>query len=415
MTTAHVACLRLAPWPLVLLTRQHPGVPVAVLSEGKRVLHASPDAEALGVQPGMRETAALSRCPELHAVVVTAPVAQAAWNDLLEQLYARYSDRIEGREVGVAYLSIGPAAARELAAALHAPVGVASSLEVAQLAARRAKPGEVREVGSSAQAEKLFLSLTPIQDLQALGLSSVHVERLRFLGVRGLADLLKWSAAQREAFLGVNTAKRLSRFLKGERTAKPHRYVSGQVIESSLSFDAPLMEPGQAEAALGDLLPVLVEPLRGKTAAYLTVHADTLGGRLTATRKLKWPQGEQALGRVALLALEDTHALPLGIDALTVQFSGLQQPARMIGLWAGLADLEVMKTVLDRFPEALVRVRWLDPFAYCADAMYEWVDWTTGTVRATPMTPVKPPPPTPVQRREKAAQRMVAFFEGVDP
>ena len=413
MTTPHVACLRLAPWPLNLLTRQHPDVPVAVLTEGRRVFHASPDAEALGVQPGMRETAALSRCPELHTEVVTAPVAQAAWNDLLEQLYARYSDRIEGREVGVAYLSIGPAAARELAAALHAPVGVASSLEVAQLAALRAKLGEVREVPVG--GEKVFLSFTPIQDLQALGLSAAHVERLRFLGVRGLADLLKWSASQREAFLGVDTAKRLARFLKGERTAKPHRYVSGRVIESSLSFDAPLMEPGQAEAALGDLLPVLVEPLRGKTAAYLTVHADTLGGRLTATRKLKWPLDEQALGRVAILALEDTHALTLGIDALTVQFSGLQQPARMVGLWAGLADLEVTRTVLDRFPEALVRVRWLDPFAYCTDAMYEWVDWTTGLVRATPMTPVKPPPPTPVQRREKAAQRMVAFFEGIEP
>ena len=43
----------------------------------------------------------LSSCPKLHAEVVTAPVAQAAWNDLLEQLYARYSDRVKGREVGV--------------------------------------------------------------------------------------------------------------------------------------------------------------------------------------------------------------------------------------------------------------------------------------------------------------------------
>ena len=68
------------------------------------------------------------------------------------------------------------AAARELAAALHAPVGLAASLEVAQLAALRAKPGEVREVGRSAQAEKLFLSLTPVEHLTTLGLNPAQVE-----------------------------------------------------------------------------------------------------------------------------------------------------------------------------------------------------------------------------------------------
>ncbi|MFC6668481.1 hypothetical protein ACFP9V_25795 [Deinococcus radiopugnans] len=144
--------MTLSPWPLILLGRQHPGVPVAVLSESRRVLYACPEAGAAGVQPGMRDVAALSRCPDLHAEVITAPSAVAAWAELLETLYGRYSDRVEGQVPGTVFVKISAPAARELAAALNAPVGLADSLEVAHLAALRARPGEVREVGS---AEKL--------------------------------------------------------------------------------------------------------------------------------------------------------------------------------------------------------------------------------------------------------------------
>ena len=414
---AHVACLNLAPWSLTLLTRQHPSVPVAVLSEGSRkVIHVNELALAAGVQAGMRESAALSRCPELHAEVVSGPTASAAWNELLELLYARFSDRVEG-EPGLAYLMVSEGRARELAAALHAPVGLASSKEVALLAALRAKSGEVKAVigvEEHGQAEKLFLQLTPLKDLWALGVNRELVEQLRFLGVTGLADLWKWSAAQREAFLGVDAGKRLARFLKGERTLQIQRYAPGQVIEGHLEVDAPIEEPAQLEAALLDVVPPLWAELRGRTAAYLTLQAETIGGKLSATRKLKWPLDEAGLGRVALLALADTPALSLGIDRLTVQLSGLQQPSRMVGLWAGLAELEVTKQVLDRYPEALVRVHWLDPYSYVADAMYEWVDWQTGEVRLTGLTP-KRPAPSPVQKRQKSIERVLAFFEGRQP
>ncbi|CAM3197484.1 Protein ImuB [Deinococcus saxicola] len=409
-----LACVLLAPWPLTLLSRQHPGIPVAALSESRKVLYASPEAREAGVQPGMRDIAALSRCPELHAEVISAPSAVAAWAELLETLYARYSDRVEGRTPGVAFLTLSSAAARELAAALHVPVGVAESLEAAQLAALRAKPGEVREAGSGA-AEKAFLALTPAAHLEVIGLTRAHIERLAFLGVRGFADLTKWSAAQREGFLGVDVGKRVNRFLKGERTGAIQRYVPGRVIESRLGLDAPLYEPAEADVVLGELLPLVLTELRGRAAAYLTVQADTLGGQLSATRKLKGSPDASALLRIAGLALSDTGALPLGVETLTLQLSGIQQPGRMVGLWAGLADLEVTKDVLDRFPEALVRVNWLDPYAYAVDACYEWVDWLTGMVRPTPMTPRHSwkPALTRTQAHQKAVERTLAFFEDV--
>ena len=411
-----LACVNLSPWPLILLARQHPGVPVAALSESRKVLHVSPEAMEAGIQPGMRDIAALSRCPELHAEVVSAPSAVAAWAELLETLYARYSDRVEGRVPGTVFLKISAPAARELAAALHAPVGLAESLEVAQLAALRAKPGEVREVATGA-AEKAFLALTPAAHLEVIGLTPAHTERLAFLGVRGLADLMKWSAAQREAFLGVDVGKGVNRFLKGERTKATQKYVPGRVIEARMGLDAPLHEPSEAAVVCSELLAPILTELRGRAAAYLTVQADTLGGRLSATRKLKGSPGPAGLLRIAGLALTDTGALPLGVEVLTLQLSGIQQPGRMVGLWASLAELEVTKDVLDRFPEALVRVQWLDPYAYATDARYQWVDWLTGAVRHTPMTPRQgwKPALTRTQAHQKAVERTVAFFEGVRP
>ncbi|WP_276605562.1 Y-family DNA polymerase [Deinococcus sp. Arct2-2] len=410
---AHVACVLLAPWPLTLLSRHHPRSPVAVLGETRRVLFACPEAQLQGVQPGMREMAALSRCPDLHAEVVSGSAASAAWAELLEALYARYSDRVEGRQAGIAFLKVSLKAARDLAAALHVPVGWADSPEVAHLAALRAKSGEVRDVTGG--QEKFFLSLTPTEHLHVLGVPDAHTQKLKFLGLRGLADLMKWSAAQREAFLGVDVGKKVNRFLKGERSGAVAKYVPGQIIEAHLGVDAPLLELGEAEAALQDLLPSLLPELRGRTAAYLTLHSDTLGGRLSATRPLKWPLDDAGLLRMALLTLQDTAALPLGVDAVTIQLSGLQQPARMVGLWAGIAELEVTKTVLDRFPEALVRVQWLDPWAYSTDAQYHWVDWQTGALRATKMTPKQAPVASRSQRRDTAVQQVLAFFEGMAP
>ena len=413
-TPSLTACVLLTPWPLEHVRRQHPGVPVVVLSEARRVLQACPLAQGAGVQSGMREVTALSRCPDLHAEVVPAPEAQAIWAELLEQLYARYSDRVDSRASGAAFLTLPASGARDLAAALHAPIGLAASRELAHLAALRAAPGEAKEAHSGA-AEQAFLKLTPLPHLTALGIPLSALEKLHFLGLRDLGGLMAWSAAQREAFLGVDVGKRLNRFLKGERTTAVGKYQPGQVLEASLAFDLPLTEPAQVDAALRDLMPGLIADLRGRLAATLTVHADTIGGRLSGTRQLKWPLDDLALTRVAGLALQDAVALPLGIDRLTLQLGGLAQPGRMVGLWAGLAELEVTKTVLARFPEALVRVEWLDPWAYASDAHYAWVDWVTGQVRAREMAPRRSWAPTPAVRREQAVQRVLSFFEGYDP
>lgn len=165
------------------------------------------------------------------------------------------------------------------------------------------------------------------------------------------------------------------------------------------------------DAALRDLMPSLLTELRGRLAAALTVHADTIGGRLSGTRLLKWPLDEVALVRVAGLALQDASALSLGIDQLTVQLGGLAQPARMVGLWAGLAELDVTKTVLARFPDALVRVEWLDPGR--TPPTRSTPGWTGSPDKCAPRHDAPAVVATePAARREQAVQRVLAFFEG---
>ena len=386
MLRGKIVCALLSPWPLHLLARRHPGLPLAVLEEGtRRVVYVSELARAAGVTAGLRESAALSRCPELHAEVVSGPTATQAWGEVLETVYARFSDRVEARGQGVVFLNASPASARELAAGFTAQVGVADSLEVAHLAALRAEPGEVREI--STEQERVYLPLSLTEHLGVLGLTAEHISRLHFLGVRGLADLMKWSAAQREAFLGVTIGKKLNRFLKGERTTAVAKYIPAQTLETTLRFADTLHELGEVEAALLEMVPPLFADLLGRSAAYLSVHADTLGGRLTGTRRLKWPVQASGIRRLALRMLLELDALPLGLDALGVAFSGLQQPSRQVGLWTGLTDLDAVQAVLERFPSALVRLEWRNPYALVADAQYVWVDWLTGTERARPRRP----------------------------
>ncbi|MGY2895090.1 Y-family DNA polymerase [Deinococcus sp. UYEF24] len=412
MARSSVLCALLTPWPLHLLEQRHPGLPLAVLSEhDRKVLHVNDAAKAAGVTPGLRESAALSRCPDLHAEVVSGSSARTAWDELLETLYARFSDRVEGGTQGVVFLNGSAATAREIAVALRAQVGVADSREVAHLAALRASPGEIKDLDSA--SEKTYLPFSVTAHLQVLGLTEDHIARLLFLGVRGLADLMKWSAAQRQAFLGVDVGKRVNRFLKGERTMAVSRYTPLTTVEDRLTFDATLMEPGEVEAALADLVPPLYDELRGRTAAYLTVHADTIGGRLSHTRKLKWPIKATGLCRLLLRDLVEIDALKLGIEALTVSLSGLQQPSRQIGLWPGPGELDAVREVLERFPDALVRVEWRNPYALTANQQYVWVDWLTGAARPRPMDP-RPTAPAPVIEATPAQVTAVSLFEASD-
>ena len=99
-----IAALLLHPFPLWLAGREHGhDLPLAVTDAGK-ILHANPQAQAGGVQEGMRVSGALSRLPDLHTVPLSGPALEAAWAEVATTLPI-YSPKVESLSLGRALLA----------------------------------------------------------------------------------------------------------------------------------------------------------------------------------------------------------------------------------------------------------------------------------------------------------------------
>ncbi len=401
-----IACVRMEPYALWCARQGHPGVPVAVLDERARVLHASPEARALGVRSGLTRAAAESRAPDLHAEVQRAPLLAQRWATLRAEL-AVFSPRLLDGGPGVAWLTLTPDAAREVAVAFGAQVGLADSAEVAHLASTLAPPGQV-ELVPGAAGEAALLARLPISALGALGLGRAEQQRLEFLGVRQLADLQRWSRAQRAAFLGAG-ARAVEDALGRRRTTRLPTHQPDPTLSATLTFDEPLREPRDLDAVLAHLAAQVLAPLNGRAARRVTVQATVAGVGVSATRAARDAvQGATRLHLLARHALNDLgdDTIRMGLDALTLTLGGLERPARQGALFGRDAAQDAVAAVLGRHPQGLVRLRWLDPHATVADAQYCWVDHASGAERPRPLTPhptprrtdPTPAAPAPVRR-----------------
>ena len=98
------------------------------------------------------------------------------------------------------------------------------------------------------------------------------------------------------------------------------------------------------------------------------------------TRLLKTPLKQLGeTNRLALLALEDTHAQPLGIDTLTLELSGLTRPAKQGALWPQKERLEqAVAAVEARFPKALLKGAATDPYALASEHAFHLIVRSTG-------------------------------------
>lgn len=388
LTRTRIACVRALPFALWLAARNQAGLPVAVVNGRGVVVQANRAAQAGGVVPGLKLAAALSRCPELHHVPFSAPRLAAAWEGLLATLSV-YSPRVQAHQPGLAWLTLTEAAAREVASALGVAVGLADSQEASLLAAAAVLPGEVAVMGSGT-AERASLGALPLDVLLDAGLSPRGLEQLRFLGLRRLGELLRWSQAQQRAVMGSEFPA-LRPFLSGPRTSSVPLYRPSPEVSATLGFDEPLSEPRDLLPVLDQLAHTLHERLAGRQPRRLTLRAESLGLISEATREGKETLMSPAIiARLAALALQDSGAAPLGIERLTLSASGLQPPARQGQLWGQDRAADATEAVLRRFPTALVQVAWRDVFAYASDQRYSWVEVGSGQERPLPNAPQRP-------------------------
>src|SRR5690606_1222748 len=143
------------------------------------------------------------RVAELQLVDYAEADLQAAWEALLRELHG-FTPWLAPAARGRVFLTLGTAEARQLAEALDAHAGSATSCELAELAALASRAGECRAVPEG--GEEAFLARLPLRFLRGVGLGKRALERLSWLGLRTVAELRAWRRAQLAAYLGAEAA-----------------------------------------------------------------------------------------------------------------------------------------------------------------------------------------------------------------
>ena len=371
-TTPLIAALCFDPLPLYLAQRADPALAHAALVcvEEERVLHASAAAHRLGVTPGMRLSGARMRVEGLHVVQSREPEIEHAWETLLRELYAVTPWLEEGRR-GRLFLRLEAREAQALAERYDTRVGVAGACELAELAALSARPGEGRTVAPGGEAD--FLARLPLRFLKGVGVSGKNLTRLHWLGLTTVGELARWNASQIRSYLGEE-GNALLPYLHGPyRTRlRPHR--PPEVLQRSLAFEEPAREPHELLPALERLSAALERALAGRAARRLTLTAGLAGQQRSATRLSKRPLARtHQIRQQALFALEDSGGAGDGIERLTLALAAPRRLGLQNGLWHAREERRrALDATLERYPGAMVRFVWRDPYAEADDLAWTW-------------------------------------------
>lgn len=370
------------PFPLWLAERREPGLtrtPLVACDEG-RVLHANPAARRWGIDRGMRLAGARLRATSLAIAPSDEPGLAQGWRELVRELLG-WTPWLDAGHRGRAFLRLSETEAEALAVRLNARVGIADDLETAELAALAARPGQARGVAPRAEAD--FLQRLPLRFLRGVGLAEGDLTRLHWLGLASVGDLTAWSPAQLRAYLGEG-APGLLPYLHGPRRQRLTAWSPPSVLRRRLAFERPLFEPAELEPALDRLARSLALGLEGRAVRHVTVATEGGGGPRRASRLAKRPL--RAAGQIrqqALFALRDSGAAAGGIEDLTVELADPERVADAVGLWDARRQQEAaVDAVLERYPHALVRVRWGDPHAPASDQAWRWAALEDGAPEA---------------------------------
>ena len=371
-------CLLAEPFPLWQACWEHPKLrdKPLVSVHRRNVVHASSPAKKLGVLAGESLISAQSKVPELKPVEAHTPYMQAEWEALVEEV-SGLTCTLEAPLQGRMFLELEEADATQLAQAYGVRAGGAASVEVAHLSAVVSSPGTLRV--TSPEREEAFTRQFPLYVLQALGLKRDTVQRLGWLGIERMGQLQSWKKGQLEAYLG-REARALLPYLYGPRRTKLSRYSTPLRVSALHEFEDAVSEPCALHPVLGQLSRRVADALAGKSAHRLVLTASAQSIELKVTRIAKEPLRDAAtIGRLAHLALEETNAPPLGVTALRLELSALSRPSTQGSLWQQKENRErAIRAVSERFPDALLKLEQLDPYALASEHQYRTVSLQTG-------------------------------------
>lgn len=367
-----VVALLLEPWPIWWAETRDPTLQQRALihSGDGRVVHANAPARRWGIEAGMRLAGARLRAPQLLETPHDPLTLTRAWEDTLRTLQT-HTPWLEARQAGRALLQLSEPEAAALARTWRARVGVADDIETAELAALTARPGTPRVVGAGER--DAFLQRLPIRFLHGVGLSAGDGVRLQWLGVQSVGELARWRKSELLAYLGA-AAPGLLPYLHGPRRQQLRHWAPPELLRRRWTFDVRAREPGLIEQALDHLARSLAYALQGRVAWRLTLIHEGEGGACEATRLSKRPlRHAGGIRQLALFAWRDSGALGRGSDRLTLELHAPQAWSETRALWDARADRDTaLVGLLERYPQALRRVQWLNPHASAHDQAWRW-------------------------------------------
>lgn len=366
------------PFPLWLAEWETPSLAsIPLVSRHKsKVVHASPVARGLGIKAGSSLATALTKVPELEIVEAASPYLAASWEGLVEEL-SGVTRTLESPSQGRLLMELEPADAAQIAETYRVRVGLAESLEVAVLGAMISSPGRVKVIEPDRQEQ--LLDALPLYVLKGVGLSQRALDDFGWLGISRAGELRRWSKAQVAAYLGRG-GREVTPYLFGPYRTYLGRYTLPPRLSAQAVFEEPQCEPLTLHPALEQLCCKVVAQLGDRAASRLTVTAVSQGLELKATRIAKTPlRRSDVMFRLALLALSDTNAPPLGIDTLSLELSGLSRPSQQGSLWPRKERVAYAIEVVEaRFPGAILKLVEDDPYSLASEHNVRFLVRSTG-------------------------------------
>ncbi len=293
-------------------------------------------------------------------------------DQLLQRLYTQTPEILDLNDSWILFRLQRNTEITPLVQHLKIRCGVADNPLHARLAALTAPTGGVKQVHDA----KALRTFVPVSGLSEFGFEPELCEKLQLFGFRTVESLHRLTKRQLHAQFGME-GKRLYGLLHESAQPIPE-WIPPQAVTAVVTFQAPVCEPYQWEAALKDLARSVVSELGHRLTSTVTVIVD---GK-KSTRLLREPTAQEytirhhAFDMALSLIRPNTPAVKI-----TLECSGLgASVATQLDIFAPpLPRLEqAVQSITRRHPDRLVKVSRIEEHAPLPEDRIRYESVTTG-------------------------------------
>ena len=348
--------------------RHHP----VLIYGGGKVIAASPEVRAAGVQTGWSIGRAQALVPDVISLPQSVVPVSTIWDDLLAELY-KLTPQIESIRPGMALLRVKPESVlKPLLEEWEAQGGAADDRSTAELAALTAPISKLRCVHPG--RSRAFLKQVPMAALREVGVRDTVIERLGWFGWHKVGQLR--AVTRRQLMAQFEAGEPLFRYAQASDLRPIASYLPPPCITVKFDFEEAAQEPYEIEPVLDLLVEEALTQLDGRICHSITVSLEAGADSqlqsaqqpLCQQRLLKEPTADPRLLREATyFGLHGLLRAGITVSAIEVRLGGLAQPqaVQRALFTASRPPVEAaIRAVEHRFPMMLRRIMTLDRHAY---------------------------------------------------